>query len=87
MMLLFRTRGPGSIQTLELHYLAVSRQVHSCSCHIDYFLSIYSQSNILITPALKIKTLLYNYEYDYVVGNGTMVCVDGGGSIARVLLI
>ena len=34
------------------------------------------QSTILTTPALKIKTLLYNYEYDYVVGNGTMVCVD-----------
>ena len=34
------------------------------------------QSTILITPALKSKILFYNYEYDYVVGNGTMVCVD-----------
>jgi len=40
------------------------------------------QSTILITLALKSKILFYNYEYDYVVGNGTMVCVDGGGSIA-----
>jgi hypothetical protein len=36
---------------------------------------------------LKIKNYFSNYEYDYVVGNGTMVCVDGGGSIARVLYI
>ncbi|KAK1666722.1 hypothetical protein QYE76_054881 [Lolium multiflorum] len=28
---LFRTRGPGSIQRIELHYLAVHRQVHPCS--------------------------------------------------------
>jgi hypothetical protein len=34
------------------------------------------QSTILITHALKSKVLFYNYEYDYVVGNGTMVCVD-----------
>jgi hypothetical protein len=24
----------------------------------------------------------YNYKFDYVVGNGTTVCVDGGGSVA-----
>jgi hypothetical protein len=87
MMLLFRTRGPGFIETFELHHLAVTRQVQSCSCHIDYFLSIYSQINILITPALKIKCYFSNYEYDYVVGNGTMVCVDGGDTIARVIFI
>ena len=34
------------------------------------------QSTILITHALKNKILFSNYEYDYVVGNGTMVCVD-----------
>ena len=34
------------------------------------------QSTILITHALKSKVLFYNYEYDYVVGNGTMDCVD-----------
>ena len=45
------------------------------------------QSTILITHALKSKVLFYNYEYDYVVGNGTMVCVYGGGSIAWVVLI
>ena len=76
MMLLFRTRGPGSIQHIELHYLAVTRQVHPCSCYLDYVLSIYSQLDILIIPALKIKFYFSNYEYDYVAGNGTMVCVD-----------
>ncbi|KAK1628506.1 hypothetical protein QYE76_002821 [Lolium multiflorum] len=28
---MFRTRGPGSINCIELHYLAVHRQVHPCS--------------------------------------------------------
>jgi hypothetical protein len=33
------------------------------------------------------KCYFSNYEYDYVVDDGTMVCVDGRGSIARVLYI
>ena len=34
---IFRTRGPGSSRTFELHYLAIHRQVHSCSCPLTYF--------------------------------------------------
>jgi hypothetical protein len=30
--------------------------------------------------------LLFNYEYVYVVGNRTMVCDDGGGSISRDII-
>jgi hypothetical protein len=37
----FRTRGPGSSKTFELHYLAVVRQVHSCS----YLLIIFKRIN------------------------------------------
>jgi hypothetical protein len=39
-------------------------------------------STICIIPALKTKYFFYNYEYDYMVGNGTMVWVEAGGSIA-----
>jgi hypothetical protein len=31
---------------------------------------------------LKAKHYLLNYEYRYVMGVGSMICVDGGGSIA-----
>jgi hypothetical protein len=48
---------------------------------------IYFRSIILTTLALKVKCYFSNYEYDNVDGNGTMVCVDGGGSIERVLFI
>ena len=58
----------------------------ACSCHLIIFIKLYAKY-YTYHSALKSKILFYNYEYDYVVGNGTMVCVDGGGSIARVLLI
>ena len=37
---IFRNRGSGSTRTFELRYLAILRQVHSCSCPLAYFTSL-----------------------------------------------
>jgi hypothetical protein len=85
MMLFSRTRGPGSLQQIQLHYLAVCRQVHSCS----YLLFIYSKllANIPVVLLLhsKAKVLLSQLIWLVVsnhggcrprkVGSGTMVCM------------
>ena len=56
MMLFFRTRGPRSSRSFELHYLSVSRQVN----HLLMPLIVYEmclQNAILITLAYKVKIL------------------------------
>ena len=58
MMLSFINRGSGSLQTIQLHYLAVIRQVHRLLMSLWVFLSNYLQSTILITLAWKAKILL-----------------------------
>ena len=50
----------------------------------DYFYKIICKVLFVSFLHLKAKYYFYNYEYDYVVGYGTMVWVDGGGSIATV---
>jgi hypothetical protein len=86
MMLFSRIQGPGSLQQIQLHYLAVCRQVHSCS----YLLFIFSKllANIPVVLLLlhsKAKVLLYQLIWLVVsnhggcrprkVGSGTMVCM------------
>jgi hypothetical protein len=56
-----------------MHNFAIKKgKVIACSCHLIMFIN-YLQSIIRVTHALQRKELLYNYEYDYVVCNGTMM--------------
>jgi hypothetical protein len=86
MMLFSRTRGPGSLQQIQLHYLAVCRQVHYCS----YLLFIFSKllANVPVVLLLlhsKAKLLFSQLTWLVVsnhggcrprkVGSGTMVCM------------
>jgi hypothetical protein len=48
----------------------------------NYFYQITCKVLHLSLLHWKLKDYFYNYEYDYVVGYGTMVCVDGVGAIA-----
>ncbi len=56
---IFRTRGPGSSRTFELHYLAISRQVHSCSCPLTYFEQTTFSKYYFIT-CIKSKSVFIN---------------------------
>jgi hypothetical protein len=56
----FRTWGPGSSKTFELHYLAVVRQVHSCS----YVLIIFKSTNSVAFHTTCIKVLRSNKLVD-----------------------
>ena len=55
---IFRTRGPGSSRSFRLHYLVVSRQVHSCSCLLLYLLKVFTIYIGVIIAFQKDKTLI-----------------------------
>ena len=59
-----------------LHNLAVKKgKFIACSCHLIIFIKLYAKY-YTYHSCIEKQILFYNYEYDYVVGNGTMVCVD-----------
>jgi hypothetical protein len=60
----FRTRGPGSSKTFKLHYLAVVRQVHSCS-----YLMIIFKSTQLRSISYQLHQILLSNE---LVDDGTI---------------
>ena len=72
-MMLFKL----DLQRLEarwLHNLAIRRQVHSCSCPLNYFIRITFQ-RITLSLALKAKYHFMNEMNCDVVDNGIMDCV------------
>jgi hypothetical protein len=85
MMLFSRTRGPGSLQQIQLHYLAVCRQVHSCSYLLFIFSKLLAIIPMVLLLHLKAKVLLSELTWLVVsnhggcrprmVGSGTMVWV------------
>jgi hypothetical protein len=76
MMLFFRTRGQGSVHTYQLQNFAVFRQVHHLLMSFEYFYQITCKVLWLSLLHKNQNHYFHNYEYDYVVGNGTMDCVD-----------
>src|SRR5215203_6396747 len=76
MMLFFRNRGQGSVHTIQLQHFAVFRQVHRLLMSFEYFYQITCKVLCLSLLHKKQNHYFHNYEYDYVVGNGTMDCVD-----------
>jgi hypothetical protein len=65
-------------------YLAASEQVQHLAMPLKYFFHQITCKELYIhvNYALEVKYYFSNYEYNYVVGDGTLVCVDGGDSIA-----
>ena len=73
MMLIFRTRGSRIAGSFRLHYLSISRQVHSC-IPFDVFLSKYLQSYLYVPfTCIKKKKYFWMMWYILLVGGGTMV--------------
>ena len=94
-MLFFRRRGSEPVTSFRLQHIAVARQVHSCSCPFEVFYQSTCKLNIVYHLHFKKEKSYFqnNMTYwlptqggriIYMVGNGTMICVDGGGSIANV---
>jgi hypothetical protein len=85
MMLFSKTRGPGSLQQIQLHYLAVCRQVHSCSYLLFIFSKLFANVPVVLLLHSKAKVLLSQLTWLVVsnhggcwprmVGSGTMVCM------------
>jgi hypothetical protein len=85
MMLFSRTQGPGSLQQIQLHYLAVCRQVHSCSYILFIFSKLLANIHVVLLLHLKAKVLLSQLTWlvvsnhggcrPRIMGNGTMVWV------------
>jgi hypothetical protein len=85
MMLFSRTRGPGSLQQIQLHYLAVCRQVHSCPYLLFIFSKLLSNIPVVLLLHSKAKVLLSQLTWlvvsnhggcqPRIVGSGTMVWV------------
>jgi hypothetical protein len=60
-----------------------SQEASSMISHtIDYFYQITCKVLFISLLHRKAKFYFYNYVYYYVVGDGTMICTDGGGSIS-----
>jgi hypothetical protein len=57
-MLFSRTRGPRSRQQIQLHYLAVCRQVHSCSYLLFIFSKLLAKIPVVLLLHFKAKVLL-----------------------------
>jgi hypothetical protein len=85
MMLFYRTRGPGSLQQIQLHYLAVCRQVHSCSyllfifskllANVPVVLLLHSKAKVLFSPLTWLVVSNHDGCRPRKVGSGTMVCM------------
>jgi hypothetical protein len=85
MMLFFRTRGPDSLQQIQLHYLVVCRQVHACSYLLFIFSKLLENIPVVLLLHLKAKVLLSQLTWLVVsnhggcwprmVGSGTMVWI------------
>jgi hypothetical protein len=85
MMLFSRTRGPGSLQQIQLHYLAVCRQVHSCSyllfifskllANIPVVLLLHSKAKVLLSQLIWLVVSHHGGCWPRKVGSRTMVCM------------
>jgi hypothetical protein len=86
MMLFSRTRGPGSLQQIQLHYLAVCRQVHSCSYLLFIFIKLlanvpvvllllHAKEKVLFSQLIWLVVSNHGGCRPRMVGSGTMVCM------------
>jgi hypothetical protein len=85
MMLFSRTRGPESLQHIQLHYLAVYRQVHSCSYLLFIYSKLLANMPVVLLLHLKQKVLLSQLTWivasnhggcrPRMVGSGTMIWI------------